>query len=46
MAESSNTQASLGVCGIRRVYLITYNQADTVSSRQRFADLVLEAFHF
>lgn len=48
MAESSNTQASLGVREIRRVYLITYSQADTlkVSSRQRFANLVLEAFHF
>ena len=36
----------LGVRQVRRVYLITYSHADTskVSSRQCFADLVLEAF--
>ena len=36
----------LGVRQVRCVYLITYSHADTskVSSCQRFADLVLEAF--
>ena len=41
-----SSQVELGVREERRVYLITYSQADTtkVSSRQRFAEIVLEAF--
>ena len=41
-----SSQVELGVREVRRVYLITYSQADTtkVSSRQRFAEIVLEAF--
>ena len=41
-----SSQVELGVREVRRVYLITYSQADTtkVSSQQRFAEIVLEAF--
>ena len=41
-----SSQVELGVREVRRVYLITYSQADTtkVSSRQRFAEIVVEAF--
>ena len=40
-----SSQVELGVREVRRVYLITYSQADTtkVSSRQCF-EIVLEAF--
>ena len=38
----------LGVRVVRKVYLITYSRADPIlcDSRQRFADLVVNAFHF
>ena len=40
------SEGNLGLKEVRRVYLITYSQADTtkVPSRQRFAEIVVEAF--
>ena len=40
------SEGNLGLREVRRVYLITYSHADTrkVPSRQRFAEIVLEAF--
>ena len=41
-----SSQEELGVREVRRVCLITYSQSQStkVSSRQRFAEIVLEAF--
>ena len=38
----------MGAREVRIVYLLTYSQADVtkVPSRQKFADYVLESFHF
>lgn len=44
--ESVESGIFLGVREVRRVYLITYSQADTtkVPSREKFSDIVLQAF--
>ena len=40
------SESNLGLREVKLVYLITYSHADTrkVPSRQRFAEIVLEAF--
>ena len=44
--SSTLGEGNLAVREVRRVYLITYSQADTtkVPSRERFAEIVLEGF--
>ena len=44
--ESVESGIFLGVREVRRVYLITYSQADTtkVPSCEKFSDIVLQAF--
>ena len=44
--SSTSGEGNLAVREVRRVYLITYSQADTtkVPSRERFAEMVLEGF--